>query len=112
MAALNPGVSYNQFVALAERDGIIFLGLIQVAKRIASWWLRFLILILLFVPMLILAQFVPFYFRELLLFRAQRVPTILHFPAFDKYSPRRIGRADRLNNLCLRQSKPSQTDRQ
>lgn len=59
---MNP--AYNQFVTFAAKDGILFFGLLQTAKRFASWWLRAFILVFLFIPFIVFAQIVPFYFRK------------------------------------------------
>lgn len=64
MSTMNPAVSFDQFVALAEQDGRIFFGVLQAAKSFAGWWLRVILVIFLSIPLLIFAQIVPFIFRK------------------------------------------------
>lgn len=59
MSTMNPTMTFNQFVEVAERDASLFL--LQAAKNLAIWWLRIILGVFLLVPSLFLAQIVPFY---------------------------------------------------
>lgn len=61
---MNPAVSFDRFVAVAEQDGRIFFGVLQAAQTMVSWWLRVILVGLLFIPVVIFAQIVPFLFRR------------------------------------------------
>lgn len=64
MSMLNPTISFNQFMVIAEQDGRIFFGVLQAVKSIASWWLHLILIIFLAVPLVVFAQIAPFIFRK------------------------------------------------
>ena len=64
MVAINSAATFNEFVGLAQRDGMIFFVVVQAAKRIATAWLRTVLMVLLFLPFLCIAQIVPFVFKK------------------------------------------------
>lgn len=59
MSTMNPTMTFNQFVEVAERDVSLFF--LQAAKNLAIWWLRIILGVFLFVPVLIIAQALPFW---------------------------------------------------
>lgn len=60
MNTMNVTMTFNQFVVVAEKDASLFF--LQAAKNLAIWWLRIILMVFLFMPVLIVAQIVPFIF--------------------------------------------------